>query len=123
MFEIEINGKAVKVRFGMHLLEKLLSCDPVRLQNQYYFLSCLIFYGHENYCMGYDLAPLVDKGEVFSYLEDNTGNNGLAEALVAMLKVYADSQPAKMVDEANKKKAAEIMTSQPLEDMPLALSD
>ena len=121
MTQIEIAGVSLRLTYGMHTLERLLTCDAEKFNYANYYLSRLIAYAHENYCKGHDMDPLLDAGAVFDYLEDNLSNKEMAEQLLAVATKWNESQPAKALNEANeqlKKKVAEAQTGEKLDSSP-----
>ena len=111
--QIEIAGKQLQLRFGMHLGEMLLKDATGKKHiGTLQFMAALIYYAHENYCLGHDLTPAVTKGEVFTYLEDNGNDEALVKQLADVVVAYNDSKPAQVFNEAAKPAAKKKLTGQ-----------
>ena len=116
MIEVTIAGKTLKLRIGLHLGEMLVA--NARGKDKFgtiEFMAMLIFYAHENYCLGYDETPSVTRGEVFMFLEDNNNDPVLADTLLKVLAEYNKSKVAQTITEAGsepaKKKIAPTVKS------------
>ena len=91
----------------MHLGEMLIShASGKKSFGTIEFMAFLIYYAHENYCLGFDEVPKVSRGEVFTFLEDNNNDINLANELQKVLVAYNESKPAQQINEVNEAVAA-----------------
>ena len=99
--QIEIAGKQLQLRFGMHLGQMLIQDNKGRkgISTQQ-FLAGLIYYAHENYCLGYDMQTVMTKGEIFLFLEDNINDPKVAAITNAVVLAYNESKPAQAIYDA-----------------------
>ena len=110
MIQITIAGKLLKLRIGLHLGEMLVKIAKAKgIGKETFgtieFMAMLIFYAHENYCLGYDETPSVTRGEVFMFLEDNNNDPVLADTLLKVLAEYNKSKVAQTITEAGSEPA------------------
>lgn len=100
---LNLGGKELQLRFGLHLGEMLIAEATGKQKiGTLQFMAMLIFYAHENYCLGYDMQPVMSKGAIFAYLEDNSADEALAKQLQVVLTAYNDSKTGQTFSEAAK---------------------
>jgi hypothetical protein len=61
--------------------------------------SLLLFFSHENYCLGHDMNPLLSRGQIYQWLEENNNDEPTALELKKVLDAYAASKPAQIIEE------------------------
>ena len=116
--QIQIAGKELNLTFGLHLGEMLMQeASGKQRIGTINFMAMLLFYAHENWCLGHDANPVLTKGQIFSYLEENNADAMLAVELQKVLQAYTDSKPAQAINAAaateGKKKEPAIVKSEP----------
>ncbi len=108
MTELKVNDKTLKLHFGMHVSEMLVQDAAAKSTVQ--FVANLVYFAHENYCLGWDEPKQATKGEIFRWLEANMQSDEAAAALKVVIDDYTASQPAQALlsaaSEADKKKLA-----------------
>ena len=106
MTELKINDKIIKLHFGLHVSEMLV--QDAAPKSTVSFVASLVYFAHENYCLGWDISRQITKGEIFRWIEDNMHNNEVANNLKVVIDDYTASQAAKAIlsaaNEADKKK-------------------
>lgn len=65
------------------------------------FLTYLIYYGHENYCLGNDKPKMVKRSEVFNWVQSVDTPEDLKQT-EEILQAYTDSQEFKKIQEFGK---------------------
>ena len=107
--QIAINGKDIKIIFGNHLQEMIVSSVLEGGLSGIKYTTLIIFYGHENWCLANDCPILVKKSEVYQWMEDNyqTINEKNLQAAADLMEAYSQSEQYKKfvkVGEESKKK-------------------
>ena len=129
--QIEINGKAVRVLFGMHFAEnfsneissQLKEDGSINLSSSK-FTTILIWFGYLNWCEVKDEPAQVTKSDVYEWVEGSYSENDEARIaqMVSIIAVYNKSTFAKGIEKVNEE-AKKKLNGQTLEVSPLVLSD
>ena len=104
MFELEINGKKITLRFGPYQAMMLAKLgDSV---NELDKVVAFIYYAHEADCKRKEIMPQVTKGEIFAWMEDNDRKPEQQQLYLDMMAAYQATLPQAQPDVSAKKKAA-----------------
>ena len=125
--QIEINGKAVAMKFGMHFAEhfsnemaSLVKEDGSINLGSSKFTALLIWFSYLNWCEVKDEPAKVTKADVYEWVEDSYSENDEAriEQMVQIIAAYNNSTFAKGIEKVNEE-AKKKLNGQTLEPLPL----
>lgn len=130
--QIEINGKAVRVLFGMHFAEHFttdlfgsINEDGTVNIGSSKFMSTVIWFGYLNWCEVKDEPPQVTRSDVYEWVEMaySESNEDAIKSFMDIMGAYKKSAYAKGIDKQNEEAAKKKLNGAMLEPLHSVLSD